>query len=63
VTLLGTFKELTFMQVYDRIFVWCLDRWVRYCSLLEWLSSTAGKHIRRIVTGGQVVCMRENCSG
>lgn len=53
--LLGTFQNLTFMQVHDTVFVWVVDRWTRYCSLAYWLASKAGQHLRKIFLGGRVV--------
>lgn len=57
--LLGTLKGLTFMQVHDTIFVWCLDRWVSYCSAFDWFTSVAGRYINKVYVAGYAVSLKE----
>lgn len=56
---LGHVASLDFMQAGDTIFTWCLDRWVRYCSVVEWFTSTAGRFINKVFFGGYLVSLKE----
>lgn len=55
---LGHIGNVDVMSVGDDIFIFVLKRWVRYCSIIDWFNTFAGRIAKRVCWRGQWITLK-----